>query len=1109
MFASHRELPAGRRARTWRTSIASAVLLSAGLWLYYEQVRSADSAQGSPPSSSESPAQDSAPVKIQSPLPRPVLATEPATAPDTAGSIRKTANSPQLKTQAGAAKAAADSALPSGTSSKIGPDRLVLRTVAGDMVVALYPDVAPQTVARVLELTRLGVYDTTHFGAMKPGFYLQLYNPEERIVPFGDEGEKAQKPIPIERSSLHHRRGTLSMPPAGGDDPDSASVSFSIMLGDAPHIDGKQTVFGQVVRGMDVLDRLEKVPLWNGTTRPELRLTILQAEVVSEPMFDGLVLQEARPLSDILNQEPSPALAVRANNLIRARCVRCHGTEKASGGLSLTSQAALVRGGQHGPAVYRGNSQSSLLRRRITATDASAMPRGGPPLSVADIALLTAWIDDGATLPPGTGPNAPETDEGSAVSAEDVGFWSFAPLAKVPPQEIGDSSLVRTPLDQFLLAGLEAKNLSFNPVAGREVLLRRLFYDLIGLPPKPEQIDDFVRDSAADAFERQVDRLLASPAFGEHQARDWLDLVRYADSGGYENDDNRPFAYTYRDFVIRAINDDLPYNTFLHWQIAGDEIAPDNRQALAATGFATAGPLQTFFPKPRDRYDELDDIVSTLGSAMLGLTVGCARCHDHKYDPIPRRDYYRLQAVFANSRREERFVSLDDGSDLRRQIDYFRSESERLEGALHRAAFERKFSALPSMPDADKALLRQPVDPNNARQTDLLRKFGPMIQVSDAEMFPDNDDRVALLRLTAQLDELKDKNLPKALTLAGSGYGRAFCLDRGDPDREREAVPPGFLTVLTTGRPIWNKHSWEAWSPRVNEAAMPRPRRALANWLTDVDRGAGRLVARVMVNRLWQHFFGEGLVRTPNDFGAQGDRPSHPEMLDWLAGELIANGWHLKPIYRLIVTSAAYRQASAVDPAKAKADPENRLFGRQRPRRLSAEMLRDALLAVAGNLNTEMYGPGIKPPIPTEAIYPTAPKHGEVWPADAVDGPANWRRSIYIVRKRSNPVPFLQTFDAPDTAASCGRRSTTTIPTQALILMNDPFVVSQSRRFADRVRAAAEDTDAARVRQAFRLAIGRSPDAVEGERSVRFLRDHSLAEFCQVLLQSNEFAYVD
>ncbi len=1007
---------------------------------------------------------------------------------------------------------------PVAGAPRVADERVVFRTVAGDMVFALYPDVAPETVARVLRLVRFGAYDTTHFGALEPGFYLQLFNTDERLSPLTDAAEQALKSpglVNAEPSRLPHRRGTLSMPPA----PEGSVVSaFSIMLGDAPHVDGRQTVFGYVEAGLDVLDRLERMPRWNGTQRPAVRLTVLQAEVVSAKDLPGLVLEGPRPVEDVLDQAPLPALAARARTLLKDRCVRCHQGAAPAGGLDLASQKGLFCGGKHGPAVYRGNGLSSPLRVRVTAADKSAMPREGPQLSVAEVALLTAWIDAGAefgseaavavtdfsprTVAPG------RAEKQVSVPTKEAALWSLAPLRKVPPPAVRDTVPVQNRVDRFLLAPLEAKGLTYNASADPRTLVRRLAFGLTGLPPTPEEVEAFAADPSPGAYDRLVDRLLASPHFGEHLGRDWLDLARYADSGGYEDDDDRPLAYPYRDFVIRAFNDDLPFDTFLRWQIAGDELEPDNRLALAATGFATAGPLQTFFPRKRDRYDELDDIVSTVGSAMLGLTVGCARCHDHKYDPIPTREYYRLQAVFAASRREERTLAPDDGTELRRQIDYFTREASRLERSLREAALERKLSAL-SISEAEKARLRRPTDPADAGQADLLRRFGSMLAVSDADLFPDADDRKSLSRLTAQLDELKGRKQPKALTLAGSGYGRAFFLERGDPDREREAVPPGFLTALTPHRPTWDKHSWERWAPRTPDRPVPQPRRALANWLTDVDGGAGRLAARVIVNRLWQHHFGEGLVRTPNDFGAQGDRPSHPELLDWLAGELVAGGWHLKPIHRLLVTSAAYRQDANIDPAKASADPENRLVGRRRPQRLTAEALRDALLSVSGCLNREMYGPGVKPPIPAEAIFPTAPKHGDVWPADAEDGPATWRRSVYVVTKRSNPVPFLQSFDAPDTAASCGRRGTTTVPTQALILMNDPFVVGQARRFAERVRAAAGESPPEQVNRAIALAYGRPPRAAEAETAVQFLRGHSLADLCQVLVQSNEFAFID
>jgi len=1105
MLVRSGQLAHSRRGKALAAALSAVALVCASLWLLLASDRSSVHEDKAPSSANLSyeaiPAQPAlSPTTAQALL--PTIPNAPGQPPATQKPVPPA--TAEVRRTPAVEKPAAVNGPP-----RIQGDRLVIRTVAGDMVLGFYPDTAPLTVQQILRLARLGVFDTMHFGSIEPGFYLQLFNPEERLIPLSEEAEKALMPVKGELSKVHHRRGILSMPPASKDEPDSAISGFSIMLGDAAHVDGKQAVFGEVERGLDVLDLFEQVPRWAGTIRPEVRLTILQAEVVAPEALPNLVLEKARPIVDILNDGPYPALAVRAHKLLQERCVRCHGGDKPAGDLALTSEAGLFRGGKHGPVVYRGNALSSPLRQRITASDATAMPREGLPLGNSEIALLTAWIDAGARFPPGSGQTPPDAEtKADSITAEEAAFWSFTPLRKQTPPGVKDTSRVVNPIDRFVLAALEAKAATYNAPADRRTLIRRLSFDLTGLPPSIEEIDRYLADTSANAYERLVDRLLASPHFGEHQARDWLDLARYADTGGYEDDDNRPFAYPYRDFVIRAFNDDLPFDTFIRWQIAGDELAPDNRLALAATGFATAGPLQTFFPKKRDRYDELDDIVSTYSSAMLGLTVGCSRCHDHKYDPIPQRDYYHLQAVFAGSRREERTLSPDDGSELRRQIEYFRTTSERLERSLRTAALNRKIGSLP-IPEADKALLRAPVDSANLRQAELLRTHGAVLQVSDDEMFPDPDDRVALFRLTGQIEELESKKLPKALTLAGSGYAKGYYLDRGDPEREREAVSPGFLTILTPGHPVWRKQTWEKWAARASDSSVPQPRRALANWTTDVQGGAGRLVARVIVNRLWQHHFGEGIVRTPNDFGTQGDRPSHPELLDWLAGELIANGWRLKPIHRLIVLSGAYQQSSTLDPHKKRIDPENRLIGRYRLQRLSAESLRDAMLAVGGNLNREMYGPGIKPPIPTEAIFPTAPKHGEVWPAEARDEAANWRRSIYVFAKRSNPVPFLQSFDAPDASSSCARRNTTTVPTQALYLMNDAFLVNQSRRFAERVTSLAGAQPEAQIRQAYRLARGRSPDAAELESTIQYLKKHPLADFCQVLFQSNEFAYID
>jgi cyclophilin family peptidyl-prolyl cis-trans isomerase len=990
-----------------------------------------------------------------------------------------------------------------------------LRTVAGDVLLAFYPEVAPESVQHFLELVRLGAYDTTHFGRTEPGFVVQVFNAQDRLRPLTEALDKALRPMEAEFSNVPHRRGILSFG-REDNDPDSAVSSFSILVADAPHLDGKYTVFGHVERGMEVVDRLMEIPRTQRTS-PSTRLTIWHAEVVSAATLKDVVLDGPRPLKEILEQTPPPSLGRRAYGVLRERCFRCHGAEKMSARLDLRTRHGRFQGGEHGPAIFTGNSGSSLLIKRVSAQEPPLMPAEGPPLGLADVSALAAWIDVGAPDLPdaafAVARDPPRVAE--VVTAEEADFWSFGPLKSAVPPAVKDLTSARNAIDSFLLPALQARGLKFNAEADRDTLVRRLSFDLLGMPPIPEEVDAFVSDLAPDAYERLVDRLLASPQFGERWARHWMDVARYADSNGYENDENRPYAYSYRDFVIRAFNTDLPFDTFVRWQIAGDELEPKNPLAVAATGFATAGPLQTFMMRKQDRYDELDDIVSTVGSALLGLTVGCARCHDHKFDPIPTRDYYRLTAVFASSNKQVDYLDADAGADYRRRrapVDRVQKEFDTLRDSYKTALRNAKIDTLP-ISEAEKTLLRHPVRLDDPVQASLIRQHGTKIEVSHQEILqalrPDDRQRWKDLNNEVKNGETQLPSEPEqGYILTGSGVGRAFFLERGRHDRERDLVPPGFLTVLSKDRPAWNDKTWTAWDP-PREGRTPLPRSALARWLTELDSGAGRLTARVIVNRLWQHHFGEGLVRTPNDFGRQGDRPVHPELLDFLARRLIEGGWQLKEIHRLIVSSSAYRQHFAFDAAKAAADPENRLFGRRRPQRLSAEAIRDAVLAAAGSLNRQMYGPGIKPPIPAEAIFPTAPKHGEVWPTNAEDGPATWRRSVYVITKRSNFVPFLQTFDAPDAASSCACRSTTTVPTQALLLMNDPFVRNQACRLADAVRLLAGHDPADQVRLAFLRTLSRPPTSSEAERALLFLAQQSLDDLCQVLFQTNEFLYVD
>ncbi len=606
-------------------------------------------------------------------------------------------------------------------------------------------------------------------------------------------------------------------------------------------------------------------------------------------------------------------------------------------------------------------------------------------------------------------------------------FWSFQPLKRVAPPAVKDIAWCINPIDRFIRSKQESVGLKPNPTADRSTLIRRLTFDLTGLPPTPSEIDTYLNDKTPDAYTSLVDRLLASPHYGERWARHWLDLARYADSNGFEPDQDRTNFYPYRDFVIRAFNQDLPFNTFVQWQLAGDEAAPENPDALAATGFLAAGPHSIFTlanegtPREREqmRYDELDDILSTTGSAFLGLTVGCARCHDHKYDPIPQRDYYRMLAAFTTTKQYE-----------------------------------------PTLP------LSAP------QPTDSTGQQKPQTTL--------------------------------AVTDTGSEPATSYLLGRGDPERKIETVTVGFLSALNGNVPNIR---------RPSGAHTTFQRTALADWMTDPDRGAGALVARVIVNRLWQHHFGEGLVRTPSDFGKMGERPSHPELLDYLATELIRNGWHLKPIQRFILTSATYRQSVAYDAARARLDPENRLLWRRRPLRLEAEALRDAILATSGHLDTTLYGPAIKPAVPAEAM--AGRNKDDKIARPKTDGPEQWRRTLYLFVKRSIPTPLLETLDTPTPSASCGRRSVSTVPTQALALLNDGFIRNQATLFAQRVAGTptADNSPAAQIERAYRLALGRPPRPDELRAATAFLNregnERGMVNLCQILFTLNEFTYID
>lgn len=830
--------------------------------------------------------------------------------------------------------------------------------------------------------------------------------------------------------------------------------------------------------------------------------------------------------------------------ILERSCWNCHGPEKQQGGLRFDVKQGVFTAGDSGEiAVTPGDANASELIRRIESAAAEVrMPAEAEPLSVDDISILRTWIDSGAQWPAARDAVAPLRSEMN-VTDKDREHWAYAPLREVSPPSAADSASHRAPIDRFIFAALEAQGLRSNPVADRRTLMRRAYFDLTGLPPAPEDVAAFLADPAPDAYERLVDRLLESPHYGERWGRHWLDVARYADSDGMETDRDRPNAFHYRDFVIRALNGDMSYQTFVRWQLAGDEYEPDNPEALAATGFLTAAPTEMLMvpmeeERLRLRYNELDDMAATTVSAFLGLTLGCARCHDHKFDAIPTRDYYRFQCAFTTTSRGDVLLTTREAAAAYRDREAVWSESRQASQARLETWFdaqrqslsavlrEAKIDSLPISED-ERRQLKLARDSEAAQE--LARKYEESLEISDEdcrEAF-DAAQRQEEKRLHAEVEAIdcdKPQSPPDALAIVDKGREPAptWLLQRGDFYAKQEPLSLGFLTVLTAARPP---------EDYLNAARRDMPtdtstgqRRALADWLTDVHQGAGALVARVMVNRAWQHHFGEGLVRTVSDFGVRGEPPTHPELMEWLAQDFVAGDWRLKRLHRQIMTSAAYMQSTAFDAERATIDPANQLLWRRRSRRLEAEILRDAILHVSGELRLLPFGPAFKPPIPPEAMLARNTK--DSYPTDARDTAETRRRSVYMFHKRVVQHPLLQAFDAPDAAVSCSRRNNTTVAPQALALLNDRFVRARAADFAQRLMTGSSSPDDW-VTRGFWLAISRAPSDNERAKCLEFLRDRqtnraalegatddevrrrALTDFCQTLFSLNEFVYVD
>ena len=858
--------------------------------------------------------------------------------------------------------------------------------------------------------------------------------------------------------------------------------------------------------------------------------------------------------------------------ILKTRCLKCHAGAEPAGELLLTTRREILRGGKSGPAMRIAAAESSLFWEKLASNE---MPKGGPPLSAEEKGVIRTWINDGAVSTNESDDDASELTSESGQSASE--HWAFRPPVRPPVPLVQNSDRVRNPIDSFVLAALEAKELSLSSAASREVLLRRAAFDLIGLPPTPDEVRAFLADPDEQAYERMIDRLLASPHYGERWARHWLDVAGYADSAGVLSEDRPlPTAFRYRDYVIRAFNSDKPYDRFLQEQIAGDELTdywtayesldrlPDEViEAITATGYLRCAPdssrpdfstiknadAQYFYPT-------INDTLQIVASSTMGLTLQCARCHSHKFDPIPQVEYYRMQSIFMTAYRPKQWIpqmerrllvataSQKTAADERNgkvdaEITRLKAELTEMRSQYKQRLLDERIAAVP---EAIRGEVQQALNKSAEQRSEIEKyladKFQASLQPDDKtldtvlpETFADYrtgvDERNKAITGQEQqrisFDELRALyDLPGPVVVP--------LLRRGDALTPGPPVDPGVLSALATPTAF-------EWSPPAAEAKTSGRRLAFARWLTQPDHP---LTARVMVNRLWLHHFGEGLVSTPEDFGTLGSAPSHPQLLDWLARKFVESGWSVKHMHRLIMTSSTYRQqshppAAGDSPSISRTalaagsepqpdanafrlttlgeqvDPDNRLLWRQRLRRIDAEPLRDAMLSVAGLLDTSMFGN----PIPV-ARRPD----GDVTIAD---GQNDRRRSIYVQILRGNPLTMLHAYDQPVMETNCTRRNRSTVSTQALTLLNSDAAIQYAGALADRALREAPETPTV---FAFLAALSREPNADElsllndfattqqaryatGGDPAESARHKALADLCHMLLVSNEFVYVD
>ncbi|MBI2478213.1 MAG: DUF1553 domain-containing protein [Planctomycetia bacterium] len=778
------------------------------------------------------------------------------------------------------------------------------------------------------------------------------------------------------------------------------------------------------------------------------------------------------------------------------------------GALARTDQVLRDKGGDTGPSVSLDAPGESVLLEAVNYESYEMPPSGKLPQATID--AFTKWVEMGLPWTPGdeVAPVEPDKHGPPPVNDETKKFWSFQPVARPNVPVVGNSEWVRTPIDAFVLHGLEEAALRPAPPAARTALLRRAYYDLIGLPPSPDEVQAFLSDESPAAFERVVDRLLESPQYGERWGRHWLDLVRYAETNSYERDGDKPFVWRYRDYVIRSFNDDKPYDQFVKEQIAGDELPNVTSDSIIATGYYRLGIWQDEpVDAEQELFEDLDDLVRTTGEVYLGMTVGCARCHDHKLDPIQQTDYYGMLAFFRNVKRfgERSHESVLAASVRTLGTDEAVGEYERLIREHQEATNEnrKELGEFDRRIKADLVGVENDEWPAEQARIEIAKtRIGKILTQEDFDRY------VALTAERDRLRQFRPPGIEQALCVTEHGTiaPPTHVLIRGNAHVEGDIVEPHFPTVLSPPAP-------EIVPPGEGIESTGR-RLALANWLASSDNP---LTARVLVNRIWHYHFGRGIVRSTSDFGFQGTAPTHPELLDWLASDFVDGGWRIKRLHKLIMLSNTYQMSSQSNDQALAKDPINNLMWRYDMRRLSSEEIRDSILAVNGSLNRDkMFGPSIYVSIPEEVLAGQS-RPGAGWGQSSPEDRA--RRSIYIHIKRSLVVPMMANFDGADTDASCPIRFVTTQPTQALELLNSDFVNEQADVFAKYLIENAGTKIYDQIAAGLRRVTQREPTAEEierGERLIKALQQKyklspgiALKQFCVMALNLNEFMYID